>query len=122
MPPGKSVIVDTEGFRWAVCPDGGDDAPAVGNLSGTRSSPSTSSSAAIGDSEAVEQSEQNIGLIMAQPLRTGSSGRQRLARCREPPDDPAGMARKHDVAVVITNQIYTDIENEVLRASGGKWL
>jgi DNA repair protein RadB len=33
-----------------------------------------------------------------------------------------GMARKYDIAVVITNQIYMDVEKEELRAVGGNML
>ncbi len=33
-----------------------------------------------------------------------------------------GMARKHDIAVVITNQIYMDVDKEELRAVGGNML
>ena len=33
-----------------------------------------------------------------------------------------GLARKHDLAVVITNQIYMDVDKEELRAVGGNML
>lgn len=33
-----------------------------------------------------------------------------------------GMARKHGVVVLITNQIYMDVDNEVLKAVGGNML
>jgi DNA repair protein RadB len=86
--------------------------------------------AAIRDAEKlIAQGDQNVGLIIMDSAtalyRVEREGKDGMAPMRELASQMTallGLARKHDVAVVITNQIYTDIENEVLRASGGKWL
>lgn len=55
-------------------------------------------------------------------LENGKDGSRPMQELASQMTALLGMARKHGIAVVITNQIYTDIENEEFRAAGGKWL
>lgn len=83
--------------------------------------------AAIKDAEKLIQ--QNVGLIILDSAtayyrveREGKDGIRPMQELASQMTALLGMARKHGIAVVITNQIYTDIENEEFRAAGGKWL
>jgi DNA repair protein RadB len=128
----RVIFIDTEGFsleRFAQI--AGDDAQELSkNLYWYKVITFDQQFAAIRDSEKLmEQSDQNIGLIIMDSAtalyRVEREGKDGIGPMRELASQMTallGMARKHDVAVVITNQIYTDIENEVLRASGGRWL
>ncbi|OPY29139.1 MAG: DNA repair and recombination protein RadB [Methanocella sp. PtaU1.Bin125] len=133
MRTGKKVIfIDTEGFsleRFAQI--AGEDAQELAkNLYWYQVTDFIQQFSAIKDAQKLmEQSEQNIGLIIMDSAtalyRVEREGKDGIGPMRELASQMTallGMARKHDAAVVITNQIYTDIENEVLRASGGKWL
>jgi DNA repair protein RadB len=133
MRAGKRVIfIDTEGFsleRFAQI--AGEDAQELSkNLYWYQVTTFEQQFSAIRDSEKLmEQADLQIGLIIMDSAtalyRVERDGKDGIGPMRELASQMTallGMARKHDVAVVITNQIYTDIENEVFRAAGGKWL
>ena len=130
---GKSVIfIDTEGYspdRFAQI--AGEDARELASkifyypiLSFEQQL------VAIKDTQQLlDQGDQNVSLIIMDSAtalyRVEREGKDGIGLMRELASQMTallGIARKHNVAVVITNQIYTDIENEVLRASGGRWL
>ncbi len=134
MRAGKRVIfIDTEGFSPERFAQIAGDEEARKLASKIYYYPVTTFDqqfAAIRDAEKlIGQDDQNVGLIIMDSAtalyRVEREGKDGMAPMRELASQMTallGLARKHDVAVVITNQIYTDIENEVLRASGGKWL
>ena len=133
MRAGERVIyLDTEGFsleRFAQI--AGDDAAELArNLYWYKITDFEQQFSAIRDAEELIRKDDNdIGLIIMDSAtalyRVERDGKEGISVMRELASQMTlllGLARKHDVVVVITNQIYTDIENEVLRASGGKWL
>jgi len=134
MRAGKRVIfIDTEGFspeRFSQIAGGEETRELASKLYWYPVTNFDQQFAAIRDTEKlIDQADQNVGLIIMDSAtalyRVEREGRDGMAPMRELASQMTallGLARKHDVAVVITNQIYTDIENEVLRASGGKWL
>jgi DNA repair protein RadB len=133
MKAGRRVIfIDTEGFspeRFAQI--AGDDAPELArNLYWYKVMDFDQQFSAIRDAEElISQEDHKVSLLIMDSAtalyRVERDGKDGISAMRELASQMTallGLARKHDVAVVITNQIYTDIENEVLRASGGKWL
>ncbi|HMK47904.1 MAG TPA: DNA repair and recombination protein RadB [Methanocella sp.] len=72
---------------------------------------------------------QDVGLIIIDSAtayyrieREGKDGMVPMRELASQMTALLGIARKHGIPVVITNQIYTDIESEEFRAAGGKWL
>ncbi|WP_048198463.1 DNA repair and recombination protein RadB [Methanocella arvoryzae] len=72
---------------------------------------------------------QNVGLVILDSAtafyrieREGKDGIRPMQELASQVTALLGMARKHGIPVVITNQIYTDIGSEEFRATGGKWL
>jgi DNA repair protein RadB len=86
--------------------------------------------AAIRDAEKlIGQGDQNVGLIIMDSAtalyRVEREGKDGMAPMRELASQMTallGLARNFFFNDTATTEIYTDIENEVLRASGGKWL
>ncbi len=127
---GKLVIfIDTEGFsieRFSQI--AGDHAQELARHAIIFSPMSFEEQfAAIKDAEKLVQ--QNVGLIIMDSAtayyrveREGKNGARPMQELASQMTALLGMARKHDIVVVITNQIYTDIGNEEFRAAGGKWL
>jgi DNA repair protein RadB len=134
MRAGKRVIfIDTEGFspeRFSQIAGEEETKALAAKMYWYNVTNFDQQFAAIRDAEKlIAQGDQDIGLILMDSAtalyRVEREGKDGMAPIRELASQMTtllGLARKHDVAVVITNQIYTDIENEVLRASGGKWL
>jgi DNA repair protein RadB len=134
MRAGKRVIfIDTEGFsaeRFSQIAGEEETRELASKMYWYQVTNFDQQFAAIRDAEKlIAQGDQDIGLIIMDSAtalyRVEREGKDGMAPMRELASQMTallGLARKHDVAVVITNQIYTDIENEVLRASGGKWL
>ncbi len=134
MRAGKKVIfIDTEGFspeRFSQIAGEGETKELASKMYWYNVTNFDQQFAAIRDAEKlIAQGDQDVGLIIMDSAtalyRVEREGRDGAAPMRELASQMTallGMARKHDVAVVITNQIYTDIENEVFRAAGGKWL
>jgi DNA repair protein RadB len=134
MRAGKRVIfIDTEGFspeRFSQIAGESETKELASKMYWYNVTNFDQQFAAIRDAEKlIAQGDQDVGLIIMDSAtalyRVERESRNGMAPMRELASQMTallGLARKHDVAVVITNQIYTDIENEVLRASGGKWL
>lgn len=134
MRAGKYVIfIDTEGFsteRFAQIAGENEMRALASKLYYYEVTNFDQQFAAIRDAEnLIDKGDRNVGLIIMDSAtalyRVEREGRDGMAPMRELASQMTallGLARKHGVAVVITNQIYTDIENEVLRASGGRWL
>jgi len=83
--------------------------------------------AAIKDTEKLV--EQNVGLIILDSAtafyRLELESKDSMLLKRELANQVTallGMARKYDIVVVITNQIYMDVDREELRAVGGNML
>jgi len=127
---GKRVVfIDTEGFsveRFAQI--AGDDARELAREL-VVFSPFSFEQQFVAIKDAEKLIDQNVGLIILDSAtafyRVEREGKDGIGPMRELASQMTallGLARKHDVAVVITNQIYTDIEREELRAAGGRWL
>jgi DNA repair protein RadB len=127
---GKKVIfIDTEGFsieRFSQI--AGEDARELARqLIYFEATSFEQQFSAIRDAEKLM--DDNVGLIILDSAtalyRVEREGKDGIGPMRELASQMTallGMARKHGVAVVITNQIYTDIDKEELRAAGGRWL
>ncbi len=125
----RVVYIDTEGFsveRFRQI--AGDDAEKLAqHLLHFQATSFEEQYAAIKETEKLVK--QNVGLIVLDSAtafyRLELESKDGMLLKRELASQVTallGMARKYDIAVVITNQIYMDVEKEELRAVGGNML
>ncbi|WP_174591654.1 DNA repair and recombination protein RadB [Methanocella conradii] len=127
---GKRVIyIDTEGFsveRFSQI--AGEDAERLARgLLHFQPTTFEEQYAAIKETEKI--AGQNVGLIILDSAtafyRLELESKDSMLLKRELANQVTallGIARKHDIAVVITNQIYMDVDKDELRAVGGNML
>ncbi len=127
---GKRVVyIDTEGFSAERFQQiAGDDAKKLAQrLIHFKPTNFEEQYVAVKETEKIVQ--QNVGLIVLDSAtafyRVELESKDSMLLKRELANQATillGLARKYDVAVVITNQIYMDVDKEELRAVGGNML
>lgn len=125
----RVVYIDTEGFsaeRFAQIA-GGDARRLAQRL--IHFKPTTFEEQYVAVKEAEKIVPQDVGLIVLDSAtafyRVELESRDSMHLKRELANQATillGLARKYDVAVVITNQIYLDVDTDELRAVGGNML
>jgi|SRR5271157_291081 len=127
---GKRVIyIDTEGFSIERFNQiAGDDARDLAKRF-ILFSPMDFKEQYVAIKDAEKLIKQDVGLIILDSAtafyRVELEGKDSMLLKRELANQVTtllGMARKYDIAVVITNQIYMDVEKEELKAVGGNML
>ncbi len=127
---GKRVVyIDTEGFSVERFQQiAGDDAKKLAqHLIHFKPTSFEEQYVAVKETEKIVG--QNVGLIVLDSAtafyRVELESRDSMLLKRELANQATillGLARKYDIAVVITNQIYMDVDKEELRAVGGNML